>query len=75
MIAGHNHRGGYARDSEGMHHVTLQSPLTHAESFGYIDVFDDRLEVVGGGGAIPSRALPFPPLHRVSPRATPSARL
>ena len=44
-VTGHNHRGGYARDSEGLHHVTLESPLTHAESFGYVDVFDDRLEV------------------------------
>jgi manganese-dependent ADP-ribose/CDP-alcohol diphosphatase len=75
VFAGHNHRGGYACDSEGMHHVTLESPLTHEQSFGYIDVFGDRLEVAGGGGAIPSRSLRFPPLHRVSPRATPSAKL
>ena len=27
VVAGHLHRGGYAVDAHGVHHVTLQSPL------------------------------------------------
>lgn len=60
VLAGHLHRGGYARDSSGIHHVTLQSPLNFERCFGYIDAFEDRLELVGcGDQGIPSRTLHF----------------
>ena len=49
VFAGHCHRGGYAQDERGVHHVTIQSPLTHGECYGYIDVFSDRVEVYGVG--------------------------
>lgn len=74
LIAGHMHRGGYAVDAEGMHHVTLESPMTHKECFGWVDVFGDRLEIVGHGD-LPSRTLRFPPLQPVPRTATPSAKL
>ena len=60
VFAGHSHKGGYAIDHRGLHHVTVESPLTHGLSFGHVDVFEDRLELVGQG-ALPSRTLAFPP--------------
>ena len=59
VLSGHLHRGGYAVDGSGVHHVTLNSPLSHEDCFGYIAVFDDRLELVGSGD-MKSRTLPFP---------------
>ena len=38
VLAGHLHRGGYAADESGIHHVTLQSPLNYRDSFGHVDV-------------------------------------
>ena len=49
VCAGHYHRGGYTRDEHGIHHLTVQSPLTHGECFGYVDVYADRLEIKGQG--------------------------
>jgi len=58
VFAGHNHKGGYAVDECGIHHVTVQSPLTHGEAFGHVEAYDDRLELIGQG-ALPSRTLRF----------------
>jgi len=66
VFAGHSHKGGYAVDGAGLHHVTVQAPLTHGMSFGCVDVFEDRLELIGQG-ALPSRTLTFP--ARVTARA------
>jgi len=61
VLAGHLHRGGYAADESGIHHVTLQSPLNYRDSFGHVDVHADRLELIGApGGEFISRTLPFP---------------
>ena len=34
VFAGHLHRGGYAVDDEGVHHVTVRSPLSFNDCFG-----------------------------------------
>jgi len=73
VFAGHMHKGGYCVDGEGVHHVTLQSPLTHSECFGYVDVLSDRLELHGHGGLV-SQTMPFPPLQRVPSTRALSAR-
>lgn len=66
VIAGHLHRGGYARDDAGIHHITLPSPLNFDECYGHVDIYEDRLELAGYEHAPSmstfSRALPFPPL-------------
>ena len=49
VFAGHCHRGGYARDDYGIHHITMQSPLTHGECFGYVDVYESQLVLSGVG--------------------------
>lgn len=67
-LAGHLHRGGYAIDAHGIHHVTVQSPLNFEHCYAVVDVHDDRLELVGRSeGGIPSRTLYLPP--RQEPRA------
>jgi manganese-dependent ADP-ribose/CDP-alcohol diphosphatase len=58
VFAGHFHRGGFATDDAGIHHVTVEAPLTHGLSFGDVHVYGDRLELAGSG-ALPSRSLPF----------------
>ena len=60
VFAGHLHRGGYAVDAQGVHHVTVQSPLNFDECFGWCDVYADKMDIVGRGG-LPSRSLTFPP--------------
>ncbi|KAL1496478.1 hypothetical protein AB1Y20_016432 [Prymnesium parvum] len=74
VFAGHLHRGGYAVDGEGVHHVTLRSPLSHDDCFGRVEVYDDRLELRGNGEQL-SFSMPFPPLQKVPPTATPAAEL
>lgn len=60
VFAGHHHPGSYGVDKHGLHHVTVQSPLTHARgAFGVVNVFRDRLEIEGHGD-LPSRTLRFP---------------
>jgi len=49
VFAGHYHRGGYVQDEEGIHHLTIQSPLTHGECFGFVDVYSNRMEIHGQG--------------------------
>ena len=45
VLAGHMHRGGYAKDESGVHHLTIPSPLNYADCYGHVDVYDDRMEV------------------------------
>ena len=33
----------------GIHHVTLEAPLTHGVSYGTVEVYKDRLELKGQG--------------------------
>lgn len=49
VMAGHYHRGGYAQDEQGIHHITIQSPLTHGYCFGVVHVFDTKIECKGIG--------------------------
>ncbi|MAA80339.1 MAG: hypothetical protein CL916_13880 [Deltaproteobacteria bacterium] len=49
VMAGHYHRGGYAQDEQGVHHVTIQSPLTHGYCFGVVEVFLSKIECKGIG--------------------------
>ena len=48
-FAGHRHSGGYAQDHMGIHHLTIQSPLTHGLCFASADVYSNRLEIQGQG--------------------------
>eukprot|EP00966_Prymnesium_polylepis_P095476 2211647-Prymnesium_polylepis.1 len=74
VFAGHLHRGGYAVDSEGVHHVTMRSPLSFDDCFGRVEVHGERLELIGNGGQ-PSRTMSFPKLQPVPPSATPASKL
>jgi len=59
VLAGHAHRGGYHEcEHSGIHHLTVQSPLSNGESHGVVSVFHDRVELKGHG-ALPSRILSF----------------
>jgi len=74
-FTGHYHGGGYHCDEEGLHHVTVQSPLESQEgAYGWVEVFPDRLELVGKG-AVPSRSMPFPKLAAIPTTSTPSSKL
>ncbi|XVF49801.1 hypothetical protein PTKIN_Ptkin04bG0044900 [Pterospermum kingtungense] len=49
-LAGHYHEGGYAVDSHGIHHRVLEAALEcppGTDSFGYVDVYDNMLSLVG----------------------------
>jgi manganese-dependent ADP-ribose/CDP-alcohol diphosphatase len=72
VFAGHYHKGGYAVDTEGLHHITMPSPLTHADCFAHVEVHADRLELVGAGEQVANRTLPFPVLHKLAPTARPA---
>lgn len=51
-LAGHDHRGGYSIDSHGVHHRVLEAALEcppGTDAFGYVDVYDDRISLVGTG--------------------------
>ena len=48
-FAGHRHGGGYARDASGIHHVTVQAPLTHGLCAALVDVSADCISVHGEG--------------------------
>jgi manganese-dependent ADP-ribose/CDP-alcohol diphosphatase len=72
VFAGHCHKGGYNVDREGLHHITMPSPLSYAECFAHVEVHEDRLELVGGGG-VTSRTLPFPKCQKLVPTARPAS--
>ncbi|ERN14490.1 hypothetical protein AMTRI_Chr06g176320 [Amborella trichopoda] len=49
-ISGHAHEGGYSIDSHGVHHRVLEAALEcppGSDAFGYMDVYHDRLSLVG----------------------------
>ncbi|QCE14408.1 manganese-dependent ADP-ribose/CDP-alcohol diphosphatase-like [Vigna unguiculata] len=49
-LAGHYHKGGYSIDSHGIHHRILEAALEcplGTNAFGHIDVYDDRISLVG----------------------------
>lgn len=49
-LGGHDHEGGHSVDSHGVHHRVLEATLEcppGTEAFGYINVFDDRLSLIG----------------------------
>jgi len=49
-IAGHAHQNGYKLDNWGIHHIVLPAVLETPpgrDCFGHINVFCDRLELVG----------------------------
>lgn len=48
-FAGHRHRGGYARDSSGIHHLTVQAPLTHGACAATAFISEKGLDVQGEG--------------------------
>lgn len=59
-ICGHDHEGGYAQQ-DGIHHVTMPGMVdspTGGNSYGVVEVFNDRL-VVKGVGTATSRVLHF----------------
>ncbi|KAF5730896.1 manganese-dependent ADP-ribose/CDP-alcohol diphosphatase-like isoform X1 [Tripterygium wilfordii] len=49
-LAGHEHSGGHSIDAYGVHHRVLEAALEcppGKDAYGYIDVYDDRLSLVG----------------------------
>lgn len=49
-LGGHDHQGGHSIDSHGIHHRVLEAALEcppGTDAFGYIDVFEDRLSLIG----------------------------
>lgn len=51
-LAGHDHQGGHSIDTHGIHHRVLEAALEcppGTDAFGYIDVYDNRLSLVGTG--------------------------
>uniref|UniRef100_A0A7N0TP38 Manganese-dependent ADP-ribose/CDP-alcohol diphosphatase n=1 Tax=Kalanchoe fedtschenkoi TaxID=63787 RepID=A0A7N0TP38_KALFE len=49
-LAGHAHKGGHSVDSHGIHHRTFEAALEcppGTDAYGYIDVFDDSITLVG----------------------------
>ncbi|XP_071709796.1 manganese-dependent ADP-ribose/CDP-alcohol diphosphatase [Rutidosis leptorrhynchoides] len=49
-LGGHDHKGGHSVDSRGVHHRVLEAALEcppGTDAFGYIDVFEDRLSLIG----------------------------
>jgi manganese-dependent ADP-ribose/CDP-alcohol diphosphatase len=50
-LAGHAHEGGYV-ESRGIHHIVVPAMLESeptVETFGIIDIYEDRIEVKGEG--------------------------
>lgn len=62
-MAGHDHEGSHSIDSHGIHHQTFEAALEcppGSDVFGYIEVFDDRVNLVGTGRMY-SREMVFNP--------------
>lgn len=64
VLAGHSHRGGFATDSAGIHHVTVEATLTHETAFAVATCRSDGSLDLAGQGAVPSRTF-APPSARV----------
>lgn len=48
-MAGHRHAGGYAQHRSGIHHLTVQAPLTHGVCGAIVEVYPDQLLIEGLG--------------------------
>jgi len=51
-LAGHAHKGGYLRDESGIHFRVIEAALESKDpikTFGYVDVYDHKLEIRGEG--------------------------
>ncbi|GAB4845731.1 hypothetical protein Ancab_039133 [Ancistrocladus abbreviatus] len=51
-LAGHDHKGSYSVDSHRVHHRVFEAALEcppGSNAFGYIDVYDDRISLLGTG--------------------------
>ncbi|KAF0898385.1 hypothetical protein E2562_007227 [Oryza meyeriana var. granulata] len=51
-LAGHDHKGGYGVDDGRVHHRTLEAALEcppGTDAFGRVDVYPDRMVLVGAG--------------------------
>ncbi|KAG0499908.1 hypothetical protein HPP92_004163 [Vanilla planifolia] len=62
-FAGHDHKGGYSMDSHGIHHRVLEAALEcppGSDAFGYVDVYHDRICLVGTD-RMPSTEMVFEP--------------
>ena len=62
-FAGHDHDGQYAIDSSGIHHIVPCAPIECGEgenSFGHIEVFEDKLVVAWKGKTPKNSVLPWP---------------
>jgi len=58
VLSGHEHPGAFGVDVAGVHHITLESPLTHpAGAHAVAHVHADRVELQGFG-AVASRVIP-----------------
>lgn len=49
-MAGHRHGGGYAQHSSGVHHLTVQAPLTHGVCGTTVTVNEEQVSIEGVGG-------------------------
>ena len=50
VLCGHDHKGGYHLSRDGVHHLTLCSPLNKGadgKAYGLIEVHEDRIELRG----------------------------
>lgn len=64
-MAGHDHCGGYAQDSAGIHHIVPSAPLECAEgevSYGTVEVYQSHLKLNWRGKV---------PIHTPWPRILP----
>ncbi|KAM9296778.1 manganese-dependent ADP-ribose/CDP-alcohol diphosphatase [Gastrophryne carolinensis] len=60
-FAGHDHAGGYHRDSHGVHHITMEGVIESPpgqNAYGTVEVYEDKM-VLRGRGRVRSRVLPF----------------
>ncbi|XP_069605301.1 manganese-dependent ADP-ribose/CDP-alcohol diphosphatase-like [Ranitomeya imitator] len=60
-FAGHDHSGGYHRDSHGIHHVTMEGVIESppgTNAFGTVFVYEDGL-LLEGRGRVRDRFLPY----------------
>jgi manganese-dependent ADP-ribose/CDP-alcohol diphosphatase len=50
VLSGHYHPGSYACDSDGVHHLVVESPLIRRKgAWGALQLLPDRIEVLGRG--------------------------
>jgi manganese-dependent ADP-ribose/CDP-alcohol diphosphatase len=58
VFAGHDHKGGFSIDDDGIYHVTFPSPLEADDCLAHaiVDIYQDVF-VIRGSGAVQSRKL------------------